>query len=683
MLSAAAMSKQGWFHAMVPSDREFSMRAYEQMARIRSFEELALRLSTDADPCIVGSVHTCIGQEAVPVGTLAALRPDDQVVATYRGHGWALQSGIEPYELMAELCHRADGVNGGRAGSALVMAPQHRFLGENSIVGAGVPIACGAAMAAVAQGSDRVVVVSFGDGATSQGALHEGLVLAAARRLPVLFVCENNGWSEMTPISEIVPLDRLARRASGYGIRGLTIDGTDPVAVRDTVALSVAGLRRGDGPVFLECRVPRMSGHYNRDIEHYRPKEDRADAARRDPLETFGARLVSAGMATPDGLAAIRSAAVDEASALAERVSAAGAPLPSSATDHVALPPAPVSAALVRTAGEPRELTFIQAVNEALRADLAARPEMLAYGEDLGKAGGIFGATRSLQREFGAGRVFDTPIAESGILGSAIGAALCGQRPVVEIMWADFLLVALDQLINQAANVRYLTRGRHSVPLVVRTQQGATPGSCAQHSQSLEALIAHIPGLRVGLPSTPQDAYDMLRAAIADPDPCIIIESRALYQVKAPVTLWSDADPIGGATLRQPGNDVALIGWGAIMPHLLEASRLLRQDGIEAAVLDLRWLSPLDDAALSNVVLGCRGRAVVAHDANVTGGFGAEIVARLHERHGSVHVRRVASPDIRVPASPVLQRARLPDAAAIVRAARSLVPARVVDKAMA
>jgi len=670
---------------MVPSDREFSIHAYEEMARIRSFEELALRLSTGADPCIVGSVHTCIGQEAVPVGTLAALRSDDQVVATYRGHGWALQSGIKPYELMAELCHRADGVNGGRAGSALVMAPQHRFLGENSIVGAGVPIACGAAMAAIAQGSDRVVVVSFGDGATSQGALHEGLVLAAARRLPVLFVCENNGWSEMTPISEIVPLDRLARRAAGYGIGGFTIDGTDPVAVRDTVALAVAGLRRGDGPVFLECRVPRLSGHYNRDIEHYRPKEDRADAARRDPLETFGARLVSAGLATPDVLAAIRSAAVDEASALAVRVGAADLPSPSGAADHVALPPAPASPALVRTAGKPRELTLIQAVNEALRADLAARPEMLVYGEDLGKAGGIFGATRSLQREFGADRVFDTPIAESGILGSAIGAALCGQRPVVEIMWADFLLVALDQLINQAANVRYLTRGRYSVPLVVRTQQGATPGSCAQHSQSLEALLAHVPGLRLGLPATPQDAYDMLRAAIADPDPCIIIESRALYQVKAPVTLGFDAGPIGGAALRQPGSDVALVGWGAVMPHLLEASRLLHEDGIEAAVLDLRWLSPLDDKALSDVVLGCQGRAVVAHDANVTGGFGAEIVARLHERHGpgSVHVRRVASPDIRVPASPVLQQALLPDAAAIVRAARSLVPVRVVDEAMA
>ncbi len=667
---------------VVATERDFLVCAYEQIARIRSFEELALALSAGADLSIAGSVHTCVGQEAVPVGTLAALRPDDQIVATYRGHGWALQSGIEPYELLAELCHRADGVNGGRAGSALVMAPHHRFLGENSIVGAGIPIACGAAMAAVAQGSDRVVVVSFGDGATSQGALHEGLVLAAARRLPVLFICENNGWSEMTPVSEMVPLDRIARRAAGYGIRGLTIDGTDPLAVRDTVALAVADLRGGTGPVFLECRVPRLSGHYNRDIEHYRSKEDRADAMRRDPLETLGAKLISAGLATADTLTRIRAAAGDEAAAWAKRVSAAPHPAASSAAEHV-VSSSPVSphSVPVSPTSDVRELSLIQAVNEALRTELATRPDVLVYGEDLGKAGGIFGATRLLQREFGADRVFDMPIAESAILGSAVGAAMCGQRPVVEIMWADFLLVALDQLINQAANVRYLTRGRCSVPLVVRTQQGATPGSCAQHSQSLEALLAHIPGLRVGLPTTPQDAYDMLRAAIADPDPCIIIESRALYQTKAPVTLAATPGPIGGAALRVPGRDVALVGWGAVMPQLLEASRQLGQDGIEAAVLDLRWLSPLDDAALSVVVMGCQGRVVIAHDANLTGGFGAEIAARLHEQHGPgvIRIRRVGSPDIRMPAAPLLQRALLPDAAAIVRAARSLVPARLLE----
>src|SRR6202012_1842392 len=177
-----------------------------------------------------------------------------------------------------------------------------------------------------------------------------------------------------------------------------------------------------------------------------------------------------------------------------------------------------------------KTVSYIQAVNEALSRELATRPEFLVYGEDVGGAGGIFGASRGLQKTYGADRVFDTPISESAILGSAAGAALMGMKPIVEIMWGDFMLVALDQIINQAANVRYITGGRSGAPIVVRTQQGATQGSCPQHSQCLEALLAHIPGLRVAVSSTPQDAYNILRTAVATPDPCIVFEARGLYQ---------------------------------------------------------------------------------------------------------------------------------------------------------
>ncbi|MEW6639597.1 MAG: thiamine pyrophosphate-dependent enzyme [Pseudomonadota bacterium] len=652
---------------MSNSDRAFLLTAYEQMLRIRRFETACIELSTEKEPRIAGSVHTCAGQEAVPVGALAALRADDQVVATYRGHGWALQSGIGAEELLAELCHRAAGVNGGRAGSALVMAPERRFLGENSIVGAGVPIACGAAMAAVSEGSDRVVIVTFGDGATSQGALHEGLVFAASRNLPVIFVCENNGWSEMTPISGIVKVDRLAKRAGGYGIRGVSIDGTNPLAVRDTVAMAAEEARKGGGPAFIECHVPRLWGHYNRDIEHYRPKDERLAAGRKDPIALLEASLVSDGVASADELAAIAARVTGEINAVIDTVTALEAPQTAEAARHVvALPAVP---AATGEATETREITYLQAVNEALRAELTARPEVLLYGEDVGHAGGIFGATRYLQRDFGADRVFDTPIAESAILGSAVGAAMCGRRPVVEIMWADFMLVALDQLINQAANVRYVTQGKATAPLVVRVQQGATPGSCAQHSQCLEALLAHIPGLRVGLPATAQDAYSMLRAAIADSDPCIIIEARAFYQVKSQVTLGGPVEPVGKARLVREGRDVALVGWGTIMPHLIAAADELQRQGIDAAVLDLRWLSPLDKDSLVETVRGCGDRVVVAHEANLTGGFGGEVVARLQELRGAIQFRRVGTPDVRMPASPVLQRALLPNADTVVQAA--------------
>ena len=283
-----------------------------------------------------------------------------------------------------------------------------------------------------------------------------------------------------------------------------------------------------------------------------------------------------------------------------------------------------------------------------------------------------------MQKEFGAERVFDTPISESAILGSAVGAAMEGMRPVVEIMWADFMLVALDQLVNQAANVRYLARGGLSAPLVVRTQQGATPGSCAQHSQSLEALLAHVPGLRVGMPSHPDDAYSMLRAAIEDPDPTIVIEARGLYQTKGEVQLLDTAPPIGGAAFRRRGSDVAIISWGAMSLEAERAADELVNRGIEACVLDLRWLAPLDDEAIAEAVSTGGGRVLIVHEANLTGGFGAEVAARISERHFSVlraPIRRLATPDVRIPSAPALQTVLIPAAAAIVEAARELVEA--------
>lgn len=660
-----------------PGDADFAVAAYRQMLLIRAFEQRCLDLSTSNPPAIAGSVHLCAGQEAVPVGAMAALLPQDSVVTTYRGHGWALAGKLGLEEVFAEVCHRATGINGGRAGSAMIMAPWAGFIGENSIVGAGGPIACGVGLAAQFKKSGAVVVVSFGDGATSQGALHESLVFAAAFALPVLFICENNGWSELTPTSQIVKVDRLAKRANGYGIAGVTIDGTDPIAVRDTVRQAAERARAGAGPSFIECKVPRLWGHYNRDVEHYRPKDDRATAAAMDPLPLLADRLRNVKLADEETLAGY-SAVIDQQLADVERaVLASAAPDPASARLHVTADGEGPSSLPADRSGDPQgaaaDTTFIAAVNEALRRVLTEDERSLVYGEDVGKAGGIFAASRNLQREFGSGRVFDTPIAEAAILGSAVGAALCGLRPIVEIMWGDFLLVALDQIINQAANIRYLTRGRASAPIVIRTQQGATPGSCAQHSQSLEALLFHIPGIHVGLPATPQDAYDMLRAAAMVPDPVILIEARALYQRRGMVAFDKAPDPIGKAKLVRDGCDLGIVTWGASVGEAMQAGDLLSALGIDAAVLDLRWLSPLDEAALLSLVGRCSGRILIVHEANRTGGVGAEIAARIAERRPQAIVRRLAAPDIRIPASPVLQAALLPKADAIVSAAEAIM----------
>jgi pyruvate dehydrogenase E1 component beta subunit len=319
-------------------------------------------------------------------------------------------------------------------------------------------------------------------------------------------------------------------------------------------------------------------------------------------------------------------------------------------------------------------VTFAKSANLALRRALADLPETLLYGEDVGTPGGVFGVTRGLRKEFGE-RVFDTPISESAILGSAVGAAMMGRRPIVEVMWVDFSLVALDQLVNQAANVRYLSRGRLTAPITVRTQQGTGPGACAQHSQSLEALFAHIPGLQVCMPATVQDAYDLLLAAIHSDDPTLVIENRNLYhKLSQELVPSADVQPVGGAHVRRPGKDITIVTWGSMQYRVLDAAEQLAGLGIQAEVIDARWLRPLDTSTIKESV-GRTGRLMVVHEAHRFMGLGAEIVADVVESGAVLKAppRRIGVPDVRIPAAATLLAAVLPSVDDIVAEAREVV----------
>jgi pyruvate/2-oxoglutarate/acetoin dehydrogenase E1 component len=321
-----------------------------------------------------------------------------------------------------------------------------------------------------------------------------------------------------------------------------------------------------------------------------------------------------------------------------------------------------------------RSFTYIQAVNEALRWGLDEYPEALFFGEDVALPGGPYGASKGLRKEFGE-RVFDTPISESAMLGAAVGAAMRGRRPIVEIMFGDFFLVALDQLVNQAANVRYVSRGRFACPITVRSQHAALPGACAQHSQSLEAFFAHVPGLRLGLPATPEDAFEMLRTAIASDDPVVILESRALYQERADMDVHGPVQQAGGACCLRAGTDLTVVTWSQMVGKAKEAAEELGARGIQVELFDLRWLNPLDiEAVLTSVAR--TGRLMIVHEANITGGFGAEIAAQVsNEGFWSLDapIERVGALDVRVPASPPLNAAVIPQAATIVEAAERLL----------
>lgn len=642
------------------------------MIVIRRFEERVLKLRRENE--VQGSVHLAVGQEVAPVAVHSALDGRDRVLATYRGHGWAIACGVPLDRLLGEIMGKEQGINGGRGGSAYLSSPEHGFVGENSIVGAGLPIANGVAMALSAKGEGGIAVVSFGDGATNQGASHEALVFAIARKLPVLFVCENNSWSEMTPISSTVPAASLSSRAAGYGLTVMQADGSDVSSLLTTAAAAVASVRSGSGPVFLEIAVPRLFGHYNADIEHYRTAEDRQEHLERDPIPALIDELLLAGTLSArqvEELYAEALSLVDEAERAAREMTD---PLPESATLYVAEVDSLSSWDYTAELPPGTDMKYGMAINSALALELSAREEMIVFGEDIAIPGGTFGVTRNLRKYFGE-RVFDTPISEAAILGAAVGASGEGLLPVVEIMWSDFVFVALDQIVNQASNVRYLSRGARTAPLVIRMQQGITPGSCAQHSQSIEAILSHIPGITVGMPSTPQDAFAMTRAAIAHPDPVIVIESRELYLSSGTVNIEGPVEAVGGARLRRAGKDLLIVTWGRMTHAVLEAAGRLGSEGIEASVLELRWISPLDEESIASALQLTEGRVLIVHEANVSGGFGGEVSARIAENHSELlraPIRRLGLPNSRVPASPVLQKALLPGPDDIVRAAREL-----------
>jgi len=320
------------------------------------------------------------------------------------------------------------------------------------------------------------------------------------------------------------------------------------------------------------------------------------------------------------------------------------------------------------------KLNYGGAVNAALARSLEDYPEAILYGEDVALPGGVFGVTRGLHKAFG-NRVFDTPISETAMLGAAVGAAMVGRRPIVEIMWMDFMFVAFDQIVNQASNVRYVSQGRLTAPLTIRTQQGNAPGACAQHSQNLEALLLHIPGIRVAITSTPQDAYDVLRSAVACDDPVVVIENRTLYAgPKSEVQVGGAPAPIGGHRLRRQGSDVTVVTWGTVTSRVVETAERLAADGLDAEVIEAVWLNPFDHQAVAQSVART-GRLVVVHEANTTGGFGAEIVARVVENGVPLRSapRRVGARDSRIPAAVGLAAQVLPQDDDIVQALRGAV----------
>jgi len=644
------------------------MEMQSRMLLIRGFEERVAALYRDGE--VPGFVHLSTGQEASAVGACWALGPADVITSTHRGHGHCLAKGLDPAGMFAELMGKDQGTNRGRGGSMHIADPTVGIFGANGIVAAGLPIAAGAATAAQLRGDGSVTVAFFGDGAVAQGAFHEALNLAAVWKLPVVFFCENNGYAEFSPASTQHAAS-LEQRAAGYGIPYVAVDGNDVAGVATVMEDVVGAAREGRGPSVVEAATYRWHGHYEGDPERYRSPQELEEWRARDPLLRNEALLREAGVRDDQikALDAFTSASLDGAVATARQLAK---PVAATLTDFV-VRPRPVRTEPNPPGKDAPVFRTMDAIRSALEIELTEDDRVFLAGVDVGAGGNVFGLTRGLAEAF-IGRVRDTPISETAVVGLGVGAAMAGMRPVVELMYLDFIGVCFDQLLNQAAKLPFMTGGGAEMALTVRTQFGAGRSSGSQHSQSLEALLAHIPGLTVVMPSTPADTYGLLRASIQDPNPVVFIENRLLYGMKGPQPPSDYILPIGRAAVVRAGSDLTVVSVSRMVHEALAAAASVEAEGISVEVIDLRTVAPLDMATILESVHKT-SRLLIAHEAVVPFGIGAEIaatVARDAFWDLDAPIERVGAAATPSPYAPDLERAWLPDREDIAAAIRRL-----------
>jgi pyruvate dehydrogenase E1 component beta subunit/2-oxoisovalerate dehydrogenase E1 component len=655
----------------VKLDHEHVRNLLRSMIRIRRFEEKCFELYTQEK--IRGFLHLYDGEEGVAVGVSAALEPQDRVVSTYREHGHALARGMSMESALTEMCGKATGCAGGRGGSMHLFDSETNLYGGNAIVGGGLPLAVGLALGDKLQGQQRITACFFGDGALAEGEFHESMNLAALWKLPVLFVMENNLYAMGTSVARVQANTDFAARADSYGMAADSVDGNDVVAVETVARSLVQAIRSGGGPKFLECRTYRTRPHSMFDTEKYRSKEEVAAWRQRSPITRFQDWAVGNGLLHLDEVEAIEAEVGDQIrNAVSASEQAPWEPVENLQRHVVAdtrpPPPEPMEPT------PPVDSTYRECCRQAIIDSLRRDKRVFMMGEDIGAYGGCYAVSAGLLAEFGPERIRDTPLSESAFTGAGIGAALSGMRPIVEIMTVNFSLLALDQILNNAATIRHMSGGQFGVPLVIRMATGAGRQLAAQHSHSLEAFFTHIPGLRVVSPATLEDARGMLWTALQEPDPVIVLEHVMLYNMKGRIAANAGPVDIDRAAIRRPGRDVTLIAWSYSLWKALEAAAELASEGIEAEVIDLRTLRPLDQETIVGSVSRTR-RAVIVDEGWRTGSLSAEIAARIQEAcfwSLDAPIARVCSAEVPVPYPKHLEQAALPQVSDIVAAVKAL-----------
>lgn len=603
-----------------------------------------------------GAVYPGVGREAAMVGFAAALDPGDVLGATRRDLMMQLTKGVTIEEALRNFYGKQAGPSRGRDGNSHFGVMDKGTLMVVSPLPDAYPVAMGCAVAFKQQDSGRVTLANCGDAATATGAWHETLNMAAVLDLPIVFTVQDSRSTDAPP--QRAAIDRLSERAAAYGIPGVSVDGSDIVACYNAAREALERARTGGGPTVIEAVTARGGPE-----------------GARDPIERFESLLIDLGVLDDLRVIQVAEEVTRRIQNAMDGVPEEQDPDPATVGDDLFAPRSePAGSEPGEPEGEP--VTMLDAINTTLAAEMERDESVFLLGEDVGPSGGAFQVTAGLQARFGSDRVVQTPMAGTGIMGAAIGAALMGRRPIAELQYADLIYGGLDLLVNEAA--KYQWKAGAPVPLVVRGPSGAGLRAGPFHSLSPEGLLAHHPGLKIVCPSTPTNAKGLLLAAIRDPNPVVFLEHKKLYQsVAEPIPPGDYEVPLGTARVVREGDDVTVVAWSAMVHVALAAAERLEADGITAEVVDLQTIVPLDWDTIA-ASTGKTSRLVIVQEdqpfASVASEIGARAASDLFWQLDAPVVR-VTPPHVHVPFAAVLEDAYLPGIDDVIDAVRMVTAA--------
>ncbi|WP_231460371.1 thiamine pyrophosphate-dependent enzyme [Pedobacter sp. Leaf132] len=628
----------------------FLLNLYKRLLYPRMVEDKMLKLLRQGR---IGKWFSGIGQEAIAVGSTLAMQSDEYILPMHRNLGVFTSRDISLKKLMAQWQGKASGFTKGRDRSFHFGTQDYKIIGMISHLGPQMALADGIALADVLAKKQKATLVYTGEGATSEGDFHEAVNVAAVWNLPVIFLIENNGYGLSTPKSEQFRCKNLVDKAIGYGIEGIQIDGNNILEVYHTIDRIAKDIRQNPRPVLLECLTFRMRGHEEASGTKYVPQELFDEWEKKDPLSNYEAYLIEEGILTIDSIIDIRARFKKDIELEVEEAFEEPEPEVDSVREENDMY-YPHEQNVVHANQSSTEKRYLDAITDALDLAMQKYPNLVLMGQDIADYGGAFKITDGFTSKYGKGRVRNTPICESAIVGAGLGLSINGYKAVVEMQFADFVTVGFNQIVNNLAKTHY--RWGEKADVVVRMPTGAGTGAGPFHSQSNEAWFTKTPGLKIVYPAFPEDAKGLLLAAIEDPNPVLYFEHKYLYRsLSTPIPDGYYITKIGKAVTLNKGNKFVIITYGLGVHWALDYLKNNPQS--DAELIDLRTLQPWDKETVRAAVKAT-GRVLILHEDTLTNGFGAEISAWIGEhcfQDLDAPVMRCASLDTAIPMNKALE----------------------------